>query len=1121
MGLTFGLHGAIAQVVPDGSLSTTVTSSDQLNFDIEGGDRAGTNLFHSFDQFSIPTHGSARFNHGTDISTIISRITGGQQSTIDGLIQTTGTADLFLINPSGFVFGPNARLNIGGSFITTTADSLIFADNLEFSATAPHASPLLSIHTPIGLQMGTNPGAITLAGPGHALTQPNDFAPVLDFGSQLGLITAPGQTIGLIGGNINLNGASITAPGGRVELGSVRQGRVGLHQETPSVWRLNYDDGTAFGDIRLSQRSLLNVSGAPAGTVAVWGDRIQLRHGSIILSQNSGSIPAGDVTVNANTRLTIVGMAPNDRFRSSIQTMANLESHAQGGSIHIATPHLRIKDRAAIIASTFGLGRAGNVNINAAEQVDIIGGATNQEEGDLIDSAVGAITVFNNGNAGNIRVQTPHLNLVGGNISTSTIAGQGTGGNIRIDADQITLSGTSESLTIPGITAATFGEGRAGDVVINTRVLELRDGNLVDSSSTATGDAGNITVSASERIVIDGAQADNPSFISSNVVALPDDIQKLFGVTLIPTGQSGQIFLKTPYLQLGSYGRIFVGAQQEGTAGTLTINADRIDLVDGGSIIATNENNRGGDITLITDILRMDHGLINASTLESGRGGNITIQANEKLEIMGEGSAVLLPTLAGRIDANNVTQGIAALALNQGRAGEIIIQTNHLELAEGSLIATLAFNESNGGNIRIRSDRHIALDESIITTSTLGLGRAGDMEVQTAELILQNGSQLIVATGGTGPAGNLRIHASDQILMDGRIRLSNQTFNSGLSAGNLNNAPGNGGDINLTTPLLTIRNGAELSVSALAEGENAMIPNPQGFQAGIIHANIGTLIVDNGSVSARSTQGTGGNIFLNVGDRLLLQNQSIISAQAGTEASGGGNGGNIALTSPFLIAQNNSDIIANAFEGIGGNIQITTQGLFGIDFREFLTPASDITASSTFGVSGTVTIQTPQVNSTPETVLLPSTPTDESQQVTTGCENVGGSQFIVTGRGGVPIAPLAYRPWNHLLEDLGPLPELAPSTGGDPTHQSRQRISRQPINSAVQPETLMSPTPHPDANSAPSSSTRTLAPVNTVPVDTVQEATQIAIAPDGTINLISSSLESAPRPGFTPCPPSL
>jgi filamentous hemagglutinin family protein len=150
----------LAQVLPDGTLPTTVTSPDGRNFSIEGGGRSGSNLFHSFSQFSVPTNGSVLFNNAVDVQNIFSRVTGSQVSNIDGLLQTQGTANLFLLNPNGIVFGPNAKLNIGGSFLGTTANSFKFADNTEFSASNPQS--LLTISVPIGLQMGQTPGRIVV-----------------------------------------------------------------------------------------------------------------------------------------------------------------------------------------------------------------------------------------------------------------------------------------------------------------------------------------------------------------------------------------------------------------------------------------------------------------------------------------------------------------------------------------------------------------------------------------------------------------------------------------------------------------------------------------------------------------------------------------------------------------------------------------------------------------------------------------------------------------------------------------------------------------------------------------------------------------------------------------------
>ena len=639
-----------AQIVPDSTLTNNsrVTNQGSINI-INEGTRAGTNLFHSFQDFSVSTGNTAFFNNAADITNIISRVTGKSVSNINGLIRANGTANLFLLNPNGIIFGSNAQLNIGGSFVATTANSIKFADGKQFFAQPNQKEPLLTISAPTGLAFRDNStGTIQVLGDGHQITPNAGLFPTIINNNSTGLLVQPGKTLALIGSNVNVEGGIITTPGGQFELGSVGSGFVDLKSNNQG-WTFDYEGVRKFEDIQLSKQALINASGTGAGTIQVHGNNVHLTNGSAMLIQNLGETSSGNININAFKSLVLEGTSPDGNVSSSILT--ETVNTGKGGDLKVFTQRLTLQDGARVGAGTYSNAPGGNVTINASDSVQLLENrlANPFRRGDTI-SLISAAT-FASGQAGSVQMSTDQLRITDGGTVASSSFGTGDGNNVIVNADSIEITGIKPERSAPSTIAATaFNAGNAGSLTINTSQLRLKNGGVVNSVAFATGNAGSININAKNFIEVSGkASNSQPSFISSSVNVANETVRKIFRLPLIPNGSAGNIIIDTPLLNVNQGGLISVANEGLGDAGKLEIKSNTINITNNGGVTATTTVGQGGDITINSNNIFLRNGIISTTAGQQDRdgdGGNININTN--ILVLAENSSITANAFKGR-----------------------------------------------------------------------------------------------------------------------------------------------------------------------------------------------------------------------------------------------------------------------------------------------------------------------------------------------------------------------------------------------------------------------------------------------------------------------------------------
>lgn len=479
--ISFSVNSAIAEIAEDTTLPTNSIINKQSNILIEGGTQVGSNLFHSFKEFSIDNGTTAEFKNADSVQNIISRVTGKSVSHIDGTIKAQYAANLFLINPNGIIFGPNASLNIGGSFIATTASSLNFANGTQFSATDPQIPPLLTVSVPIGLQFGITAAPIRNQSSHQVQLRLNGIS----FSRTVGLQVKPGKTLALVGGDLLFEGGNLTAESGQIELGSVASNSLIRLKSINQGWTLGYEDTQDFQNIRFMGRTVNN-SEIPS----------QVNAGN---TDGSG----GNIQVQANT-VELTG------YRALLTTQTT--GVGDGGYLMINSGKLIVRDGAQVFTSSSGKGRGGNLTVNASESVDLIGNINLPNSTGLLSTTIAS------GQAGDLTINTGKLRIQdGAEVSAGStgiidqknfIPATGKGGNLNIIASKsVELIGTGAKGSPSSLLARTLGSGDAGQVTITTGKLIIQRGAEVNVSSkfdtnyiypenTRLGKAGELYVTA-------------------------------------------------------------------------------------------------------------------------------------------------------------------------------------------------------------------------------------------------------------------------------------------------------------------------------------------------------------------------------------------------------------------------------------------------------------------------------------------------------------------------------------------------------------------------------------------------------------------------------------------------
>jgi filamentous hemagglutinin family protein len=773
---------AIAQmtnIVPDKTLSDKNSTFDGTN--IAGGVTQGKNLFHSFEIFNIGDKQQVDFLNLFGAKNIITRVTGRESSKIDGTLSVQGGANLFFLNPNGISFGSNARLDMTGTFVGSTATGLKFDDNNVYGTDQPQV-PLLTMTTPIGLQFGRNPGAISLDN-SRAFDSENGYK---------------GSSLILVGGNINLDKSKISLPGGKIELVAIGSaGNVNLDYSNLN----NYQKSSitvplkqTMADIILKSGSRLRTTGIVSGDVILQARDIEISgvedddsNRSVINTRplgQSNSKRGGSVMLNATNDILIQGNY------SGISTSPQKYSDVDGGSILINAQNLRIRDGAYIETSAYknSLRNGGDIILKIVDTLEL-NAPRNGQQSEIASASRGF------GKAGNnIDIHTGQLIHQDGaqiytdptdDIDGNNNSADGKLGDIRIVATNLVeVSGVSVKNRIAGfakptgITSFTSSAKRSGNIEIQTPHFLLKNGASISAGTDSSGAGGLISVTG-----LNGKNAESVELVGNSGISKVLGIDNLPGFSDIGNGSrirnitsssnnAGSIVIRADQVTLRSGTRIDVSTlNQKSVAGSINIQTKTLELLDGGQLISTTKGSgQAGSIQLNkTDsvtLIGVDEGFATKKTFFNFINA-VNSQSNSR-EALNAYLNLKSPTdhdrqnLLSALKPNDISTQ-KKLFVFEDIDQKIIIDYFKIlatdPLARQALreyLPPITITDALPANLFINSSKNSGIVSRVLAGAT---GNGGNIDINVNQILLLRNQSQILATAASGKGGNVTIQA--------------------------------------------------------------------------------------------------------------------------------------------------------------------------------------------------------------------------------------------------------------------------------------------------------------------------------------------------------------------------